>query len=278
MSMFIPSAASGTQLPDDPHGLGTPPYSPPEFVKPLPSPFSFPSDIFSLGVTLSVMLTAREPYEGLRTVERMLYVSRGSFFDYEERRRLAKIGLASSTTASSNGDHDLAPASRPESTKSGLSHRSSLGQLKNGGGSSPRSHALRSRSESVDSNVSAVSDLYRPTWHVSQLANRLLAKTDGTIAEAEPAEVSTPTLAAHPVQAAFADPPSSSSDVASHDVPQQQHYNDGTPVQHFLDGREVVPMAVRELIRSMTNPVPEQRPSAKQVFRRLERLSMSAPV
>ena len=54
MAMFVPPLGSLT----DALSIGTANYSPPEFVVPAMS-FSFPSDIFSLGVTFGVMISVR---------------------------------------------------------------------------------------------------------------------------------------------------------------------------------------------------------------------------
>lgn len=71
--------------PVDGVGLGTLPFSAPELVDPNRS-FSFPVDIFALGASLYQCLTGREPYRGLRTMEMLHYVKKGSLWAYEERR------------------------------------------------------------------------------------------------------------------------------------------------------------------------------------------------
>ncbi|WRT63997.1 uncharacterized protein IL334_000924 [Kwoniella shivajii] len=42
-------------------------------------------------------------------------------------------------------------------------------------------------------------------------------------------------------------------------------YNDGSPAMLFLDGRERVPENIREILRVMLNPIPEQRFTAKEI-------------
>lgn len=79
--------------PIDGIGLGTLPYSSPELLS-TTKPFSFPTDIFSLGATLYQCITGREPYKGLRTVETMHHVRKGLFWAYEERERVSRIGSA----------------------------------------------------------------------------------------------------------------------------------------------------------------------------------------
>ncbi len=71
--------------------LGTAAYSAPELFSDSAS-VSFPSDVFSLGVTLWQMAACRAPYAGKRTVEVMLGVRRGMFWQIHERDRVARIG------------------------------------------------------------------------------------------------------------------------------------------------------------------------------------------
>jgi serine/threonine protein kinase len=100
---------------DDGVALGTTNYAPPELVKPPPSPFSFPVDVFAAGLTLLFMLTGVEPYESLlqgrkdhsisrgsrrkirtssgagRTMELHLHLSKGNAWSFEEARRLEEL-------------------------------------------------------------------------------------------------------------------------------------------------------------------------------------------
>ncbi|KAH7343238.1 kinase-like domain-containing protein [Rhizoctonia solani] len=86
-ALHLPSLPSP---PTDPAGLGTLTYSPPEFFRPPPSPFSLPSDVFSAGVTLSAVLFSREPYARLGTSPRACrqWVARGAYWAYEESERV----------------------------------------------------------------------------------------------------------------------------------------------------------------------------------------------
>ncbi|KAG8716135.1 hypothetical protein FRC11_008616 [Ceratobasidium sp. 423] len=86
-AVHLPSLPSP---PTDPAGLGTLTYSPPEFFRPPPSPFSLPSDVFSAGVTLSAALFSREPYARLGTSPRACrqWVARGAYWAYEESERI----------------------------------------------------------------------------------------------------------------------------------------------------------------------------------------------
>lgn len=75
--------------PHDGIGLGTVSYSSPEIVDPSPErTFSFPTDMFSFGVTMRQCMTGREPYEGLRTVELMYHVRKGNYWEWHARREI----------------------------------------------------------------------------------------------------------------------------------------------------------------------------------------------
>ncbi|KAG8935251.1 hypothetical protein FRC02_008386 [Tulasnella sp. 418] len=97
-AIHMPSLPPSMLPPDDPVGLGTPPYSPPEFNKPPPSTFSFPSDIWALGVSLMVAIVGREPYERLATARRShelkLWLKRGAYWAWEEQQRLDALEYA----------------------------------------------------------------------------------------------------------------------------------------------------------------------------------------
>jgi serine/threonine protein kinase len=80
--------------PTDPAGLGTLSYSPPEFFRPPPSPFSLSADVFSAGVTLGAALFSREPYSRLGPRACRQWVIRGAYWAYEESERIeASAGL-----------------------------------------------------------------------------------------------------------------------------------------------------------------------------------------
>jgi len=93
-ALHLPSLSLPHQPgPIDPIGLGTPSYSPPELVRGPPSPFGFPADVFSLGVTLGVMLFGREPYSrlgarGKGRAEMRLWIAKGAYWAFEEHERL----------------------------------------------------------------------------------------------------------------------------------------------------------------------------------------------
>ena len=107
---------------EDGVGIGSTQYCAPELVKPPPSPFSFPIDIFAAGLTLLHMITSVEPYESLATpsrsvsrtgslkkrnswaarrgrasssagkmVEMHLHLSKGHAWEWEEKRRLDEL-------------------------------------------------------------------------------------------------------------------------------------------------------------------------------------------
>ncbi|KAL8280297.1 hypothetical protein RQP46_007214 [Phenoliferia psychrophenolica] len=264
MSLILPSTT-----PTDPIGLGTPSYSAPELVRPAPSPFSFPSDIFSLGVTLSVLLTGHEPFSGMRAVERMYKIAQGGYWDWEERRRTEEIDGGSeyggSRPPSRTGSAGLSRQGSGKST-SGLRRQSSI-------------RSTRSRADSLD-------ELDRgemTTWTRDSLVARLLADDDGH-PPSSPTSFSlpaSPTFSTHSKDATLGfanlatddggeDSAMSPSDDYGHASHADLTYADGTPHQYFLSGDEVVPMEIRELLRAMTRPQEWERPSAREVLRRLE--------
>lgn len=253
MSQFLPPPSSSLPLPTDPLGLGSPPYSPPEFVHPPPSPFSFPSDLFSLGVTLSVLLSAHEPYEGLRAVERMFLVARGGYWEWEERRRLGTVGEVEQWEWDGTTSKPVSRAGSIRSTRSGRSRVSE-------GGAGRRSESVESRSSGVRE-----SGEWGGAWNAAKRASKLLWDEEG--------DEERPTTPSSASQVSFSLPPEEDEeeDDAREEEAGETRYRDGTPVQYFLSG-EVVPLEVRELIRAMTSARAVDRPTAVEVLRVLETL------
>ncbi|GAA5868728.1 hypothetical protein JCM3774_003639 [Rhodotorula dairenensis] len=288
-SLFLPSPSSPAHLfPTDPHGLGTPSYSPPEYVRALPSPFSYSSDIFSLGITLYVLLTATEPYEGIRAYERMMRVAEGDWWEYEERRRLGSL-------AQEAEGEDLA-LSRSGSLRSNRSGRSSVrGSLR---ASSRRDSSV----ESVRSymSVSGIGEQGPRDWRA--IAKTLLAEPamtpealEDAVTEAlpplpPPGQHRTPASTAARTTGAGSLAERMEEDSSPRQSPSICQYYPGTscPVQYFLsapadddpeDGGEagplaahVVPLAVRDLVRRMTSPRAADRPTAPDVWLELCRI------
>jgi serine/threonine protein kinase len=278
MSLFLPSTP-----PTDPLGLGTPAYSSPELVHPPPSPFSYPTDIFSLGVTLSVLITGIEPYEGMRTVERMFRVGKGAYSEWAERRRWGTAG-----DGEGRGFKSLSRAGSMNSARSGRSRASSGAAA----GGTPGLGVVASgrRSESVESQRSALGgggDGWEGGrgWGAAMRAMKLLHDDE------EGGEDELPLTPSSTTQLSFL-PPSSpplnaldlddsdDTDSLDEDEPLSPGfgapaYPDGTPVQYFLDGMGIVPIEVRELLQAMTSPRPGDRPTARQVLGVLEGLYLS---
>ncbi|KAM0746486.1 kinase-like protein [Meredithblackwellia eburnea MCA 4105] len=285
MSLVIPSNGPP---PTNPIGLGTPSYSAPELVKTAPSPFSLPADIFSLGVTLSVLLTAHEPFQGMKPAERMFMVGRGGYYDWEERRRLGEVGhdhyLHHLDDLVGQGGSISRPSSRQGSSTAGVSRQSSLRALsRNGSIRSVRStRSNRSRAGSIDdSDGEGLS-----SWSKDALAARLLQADDGTPAP--------PSSIPHSV------PPHLNEDHEEEEEEDEDEeegadqvvegdsngtinvpapwdaqtatstYPDGSTYQYFLNGEGIVPIGIRELLRAMMNPQARERPTIAEVLRRLE--------
>ena len=277
-SLFLPSPTAPPHLfPTDPHGLGTPSYSPPEYVHALPSPFSYSSDIFSLGITLYVLLTATEPYEGIRALERVMRVAEGGWWEFEEGRRLGLLAQEAEGELSRSG-----------SVRSNRSGRSSVrGSLR---GPSRRDSSV----ESVRSYMSAsgIGEQGPRDWRA--IAKTLLVDPEispealeDAVSEALPPPPPPISTQQRNSTARSIRPASLSDRMDEDDVsprcwsPATSQYYPGTscPVQYFLsapafdddadeDGlrSHVVPLAVRELIRRMTSPLPSDRPTAAEVW------------
>lgn len=266
MSMFIPPPGSATPPPTDPLGLGTPAYCPPEFVRSPPSRFSFPSDIFSLGVTLSVMLSGVEPFGGMRAVERMHMVSKGEYYYWEERRRMGLIG-------DFEGRASLSRNSSTRSARSSL-NGSTMG-MSNGG---------RLRSDSLESSRQSM-DCSRGSYNTASIASKLLAPDTPEHRQNQDSPLPSPTSIL-----AFIPPPSPTLDefeaaqaaFATGDDGEPMYspttrvttYSDGTPLQYFLSGFEIVDLEIRHLIRRMTEADAAHRPSAAEVYRMLGSLEV----
>lgn len=78
--------------PFPPITTGTTPYSSPELLL-HPETVSYPSDVFSLGATLYVAITGKEPFKGVSGNREMVFwVGKGGFWEWEERRRAAAWG------------------------------------------------------------------------------------------------------------------------------------------------------------------------------------------
>lgn len=281
MSSFLPSSSSSLPLPTDPIGLGTPAYFPPEFVRPPPSPYSHSADIFTLGVTLSVLISGVEPYAGMRAMERMIWIGRGAYWDWEERRREGE-------------DEELGGVlSRAGSVRSARSGgRSRAGS---GAGASLLSRGRRSESVESERSTRSATGGMRNSWTLAALSKRLLApdqpEDETATNDSAPPSPQTPSSAtfASSTPSIFV-PPSSPPPLneeelstASLDDPsdEEEHvfpsgpttYADGTtPLQYFLNGLDVVPEEVRRLIRAMTSAKEAERPTASEVLSALDKL------
>ncbi|GAA6056448.1 hypothetical protein JCM3770_007473 [Rhodotorula araucariae] len=266
-SLFLPPPSSPAhRFPTDPHGLGTPSYSPPEFVQALPSPFGYSADVFPLALTLGTLLTGREPYDGLRAVERMLYVARGAWWEWEERRRLRDL----------EGDEIEVALSRAGSVRSTRSAAS------RGAGTGTGPGGARRRSDSVESVRSVVSNAPEAgprDWDAAARSLLVDADDSGAVARSRSLAPSrsrspSPSLPAAPFyEGADAD---ADADARNLVAPARTYPGTATPVQYFLSGTaavDVVPPAARDLLRRMASPAPAERPTAGEVLDALRALA-----
>ncbi|ORY22969.1 kinase-like domain-containing protein [Naematelia encephala] len=231
--------------PVDGLGLGTLPFSPPELVDPTRN-FSFPVDIFALGATLYQCISGREPYRGSRTVEMMHHVRKGALWRYEERERLSRIGTEPPSVSGSpypsawRGDSSVS-VKRAGSLRVPTSvNRPKLGRM-------PSTESLRGPQSPAATKIWA-----SWTQHPSQgPIAMLLAEGDQT----------------SPQDAPLSRQPSLDNDSAPAPttLPDLHPYADGSPAMLYLDGCDVVQDEVRQVIMAMVDPVPENRPSARDV-------------
>lgn len=232
------------RAPVDGLGLGTVSYSSPEIVDPSPSKsFSYPTDIFSFGVSLYQALTGRPPYKGKRPVEIMYLVRKGAFWQTEERERLARHGMLES------------PTSTEEAEEAGGIKRS--GSLTVPTHSQIPSHSLMLKTPSTDglpsqgkSNAASTASEHEKAGtspNEQSLLDYALRRPSHQINM-------TPYLNRSPTYSSFDRP-----------------YTDDSPAMIFLDGQNRVPESWREMIKNMVHPEQKSRPTANQLLVRLQR-------
>ncbi|GAA5851640.1 hypothetical protein JCM3766R1_002014 [Sporobolomyces carnicolor] len=295
MSLFLPPAGSPrSAFPTDPHGLGTPTYSPPEFVRPLPSTFSYASDVFSLGVTLGVLVSGREPFEGMRAVERMWLVGNAGWYEWEEAKRSKELEREL---------HDL----HAEGGSGTLSSSASLHNLSLGGDQDPllsRQGSLRSlrserdliRRRSLTTTTSAASSIRKSgssdslkslaslgggrDWESIIHSLVVDAGEEGDEQSSSTSHLSQYALPPLPTSASNSPTHSRSGSLDSCDDSNtfasstpRSYPGTSTPSQTFLDRVSIVPPEVRELLKRMTSPREDDRPSAVDVLAQLDELA-----
>jgi serine/threonine protein kinase len=243
--MSLPIVAD--RLPTEGLGLGTTLYCAPELVQAPPCAFSFPADIFALGVTLNVLVTGREPYRDVRSpVEQMLWVGRGAYWSYEERHRLGAIGHRSTSGSVHSGlGTSLSASSRPPSR---------VGSVR-----SLRSLAIDQATVSSSDPLADLSDLLGPAASPEALLKARAALANAAAGSGWELD-DVPDLV---------DGASSSAAATTPAEAYARTYSDGSPLQYFLDGREPVPEGVRLLLKRMTSPEPADRPTAGEVLNAL---------
>ncbi|GAA5873088.1 hypothetical protein JCM16303_006935 [Sporobolomyces ruberrimus] len=271
MSLFLPPASSPrSAFPSDPHGLGTPTYSPPEFVRPLPSTFSYPSDIFSLGVTLGVMISGREPFEGVRAVERMVLVGNGGWWEWEERKRLKDLDGDQLEVDEGSSLYNLSLGGDDRLSRQGSLR--SLRSEKDGLRRSITRTSLR-RSGSSDSLRSIASLGAGRDWETI-IQSLLVEEEDvATNTTSQLANFALPPLPTSAASSPTHSRNNSLTNSADSFTSMRAYPGTSTPVQTFLDGVSIVPLEIRDLLRRMASPYELDRPSAKDVLSRLDELA-----
>jgi len=267
--------------PTDGVGLGTLPFSPPELVDP-ESTFSFPVDIFSLGATLYQCITGREPYRGCRTIEMMHHVRKGGLWNYEERERLGRIGqereesvipVPSPYPSAWRHDYPAGGVRRAGSLRvpnQKVFDRPKLGRMGSteslrasedvGHGDSPAAVRLWGKwisnphTGTDPISLLLADDVPSPTTPTHSSTSRSGLKVDISSAS--------PTVSDYQSSIPVPD------DVYNGGVgkePTGPAYSDGSPAMFFLDGQERVEEGIWKILRAMTLPQKESRPTAEDV-------------
>lgn len=224
-----------------------------------PSPFSFPIDIFSAGLTLLFMITGIQPYEALT----MASSNKPDRF----------------TPKSHRSPHTTPGSSTPTSASSRRKYRSS-----SGAGKLVELHVHLSKGhaweweerrrlqdledEMIESYTEQISPsdspplIHNRTIHLREVNTSIdLTEEQSQAVKSVPAMVDVPE--------SLLDPPT-----AQISRQAMQTYPDGhTPIQSFLNGGAVVPAPLRDLIRRMLEPRAANRPNSAQVLSDLKRLA-----
>lgn len=232
MSLYLAHAS-----PTDGLGLGTTVYNAPELVQASPQPFGFPADVYAFGVTLNVLLTGHEPFFNCRSpVEQMLWASRGGYWEWETRRKLAACGNDSPGVSSLRMSQRNWSIDSLDSTRSFVRASPSVGS----------GH----RGPSLKTVASLLKDEEGEAMTFSQPVSSLAAEDDSD--DDIPAS---PTMAQRPGEAARST---------------LQSYSDGSPIQYFLSGKDPVPEGILKLIERMTAREPSARPLMREVVNALQ--------
>ncbi|KAG0233552.1 hypothetical protein BGW42_007387 [Actinomortierella wolfii] len=138
-------------------GRGTPPYSAPEIFH-MNKTYSYPIDIYSLGVTLYVAgLTAQEPFSKLKSVvEMMVWVKKGGFWQWEEQGWIHDRGPVPKKTSLSQAS--VSSAAAAAATSASVHHSQALSQLEARSGPYTQGRLWGSLSNSSLSSVSSLSE------------------------------------------------------------------------------------------------------------------------
>ncbi|KAG0270155.1 hypothetical protein DFQ27_000074 [Actinomortierella ambigua] len=135
-------------------GRGTPPYSAPEIFH-MNKSYSYPIDIYSLGVTLYVAgLTAQEPFSKLKSVvEMMVWVKKGGFWQWEEQGWIHDRGPVPKKTSQSQASVSSAAAA----AAAAAAHHAQQLEARSGGPYT-QGRLWGSLSNSSLSSISSISD------------------------------------------------------------------------------------------------------------------------
>lgn len=250
--------------PTDGVGLGTLPFSPPELVNPAMS-FSFPIDVFALGATLYQCITGREPYRGCRPIELVHHVRMGDLWAWEERQRLNRVGAE--TTVGGSPYPSAWREQVNDGVRRGGSLRISSSNARPGLVRMLSAESLRASqdiADADDANPAGVR-LWAKWVKRSSLHGPISALLD---------DESMPNTA-EALSERQDEPLSSEVSAPIHPPDETPAYADGSPTMIFLDGQDIVPDNIRDVLRMMVDADPAERPDAEEIKGRWASIGIS---
>lgn len=218
------------------------------------------------------MISGREPFEGVRAVERMVLVGNGGWWEWEERKRLKDLDGDQLEVDEGSSLYNLSLGGGGDDRLSRQGSLRSLRSEKDGLRRSVTRTSLR-RSGSSDSLRSLASLGAGRDWET--IIQSLLVEEEDAVTNttSQLANFALPPLPTSAASSPTHSRNNSLTNSADSFTSMRAYPGTSTPVQTFLDGVSIVPLEIRDLVRRMTSPYELDRPSAKDVLSRLDELA-----